>query len=145
MTTGPASVSGPDLCPTAFPDAWSALAGQLYVYGAGDSPDPTTNYPVNTTPLQIPGMMFDGSIVAMNTMLNVTDSNTCINGGIAAGKVNLANNVGFKWDANVGKSELSSTSTTFYRTGYSTCTAAGFRFARTTPAPSYPTNPSSGC
>ena len=145
MTTGPASVPSPQNCPTAFPDAWTALAGQLFVYGAGDPTDANTNYPVNTSPLEIPGMMFDGSIMAMNTMLNVTTSNTCINGGIAAGKINLNNNVGFKWDPNVGKSELSNTSTTFYRTAYSTCTSAGFRFTTTTTAPTYPANPSTGC
>jgi hypothetical protein len=102
---------------------------------------------VITSPLQIPGMMFDGSIMATNTTLNVTTSNTCINGGIAAGRINLNNNVGFKWDPNVGKSELSNTSTTFYRTAFSTCTAAGFRFANTNtvPPPAYPADPSTGC
>jgi hypothetical protein len=147
MTNNGTQVSAADCINTAFNgDTWTALAGQLYVYGAGDPADATTNYPVNTNDaVDIPGMNFNGSITAMNSTINLTDSSTCINGGITGGAVNIANNAGFKWDANIAKPTQSDTAKTFYRTGFSTCTSKGFRFSSTATAPAYPTYPSDGC
>jgi hypothetical protein len=147
MTNNGTQVSAADCINTAFNgDTWTALAGQLYVYGAGDPTDATTNYPPNTNDaVDIPGMNFNGSITAMNSTINLTDSSTCINGGITGGAVNIANNAGFKWDANIAKPTQSDTAKTFYRTGFSTCTSKGFRFSSTATAPAYPTYPSDGC
>jgi Tfp pilus assembly protein PilX len=147
MTNNGTQVSAADCINSAFSgDNWTALAGQLYVYGAGDPTDATTNYPVNASDaVDFPGLNFNGSIMATNSTVNLTDSSTCINGGITGGQVNIANNAGFKWDANIAKAHLSDTAKTFYRTAFSTCTAAGFRFSTTTAAPTYPTYPSDGC
>ena len=146
MTNNANHVTATD-CLTAFDgDGWTALAGQLYVYGAGDPADAGTNYPprINSA-LDVIGVNFNGSIIATNSTVNMTDSNTCIRGAIAAGAVNIANNAGFKWDPNVSRVFLSSASTTFYRTAYSTCTSQGFRFPDTASAPTYPQYPSDGC
>ena len=146
MTNNANHVTATD-CLTAFDaDGWTALAGQLYVYGAGDPAAADTNYPPNIgSALDIIGVNFNGAIIATNSTVNLTDSNTCIRGAIAAGAVNIANNAGFKWDGNVSRVFLSSASTTFYRTAYSTCTAAGFRHTSTLSAPTYPTYPADGC
>jgi hypothetical protein len=85
------------------------------------------------------------AIIATNSTVNLTASNTCINGSVAAGAVNIANNAGFKWDPNVDRAFLSQNSNTFYRTAFSTCGTAGLRYADTTSAPTYPTYPSDGC
>jgi hypothetical protein len=147
MTNNTATnLSAPD-CLTAFNgEPWSALAGQLYAYGAGDPADATTNFPVNNNhAVDVPGVLFNGSIIATNSTINLTASNTCVNGGITGGVVNVDNNAGFKWDPNIAKAHISQTSNTFYRTAFATCAATAFRFASTATAPTYPTNPSAGC
>jgi Tfp pilus assembly protein PilX len=146
MTNNGTQVSAADCINSAFNgDTWTALAGQLYVYGAGD-PAALNNYPVNANDaVDFPGLNFNGSIIATNSTVNLTDSSTCINGGITGGQVNIANNAGFKWDANIAKAHLSDTAKTFFRTAFSTCTARGFQFTSTATAPAYPTYPSDGC
>jgi Tfp pilus assembly protein PilX len=144
FTNNPNAVTAPD-CLNAFNgDPWTALGGQLYVYGAGDPADATTNYPVNVnSALDIIGVNFNGAIFATNSTVNLTDSNTCVHGGIVAGAINIANNAGFRWDPLIGQMFDSQTANTYYRTAFSTCAAAGF----TDPArgSTYPTYPSDGC
>jgi Tfp pilus assembly protein PilX len=147
MTNNTATnLSAPD-CLTAYSgDPWTALAGQLFVYGAGDPADAVNNYPANVgAALNIPGVIFNGSIVATNSTVNLIASNTCVNGAVAAGAVNIDNNAGFKWDPAVDQGFPPQNSFTFYRTAFSTCATAGFRLTDTSSAPSYPTYPSDGC
>jgi hypothetical protein len=146
FTNNSTAVTAPD-CLTAFDgDPWTALGGQLYVYGAGDPADASTNYPVNfNSALDIIGVNFNGAIFAANSTVNLTDSNTCVHGAIVAGAINIANNAGFRWDPRVGEMFNSQAANTFYRTAFSTCTARGFAFSDTTSSPTYPTYPSDGC
>jgi hypothetical protein len=147
MTNNTATnLSAPD-CLTAFTgDPWTALAGQLYVYGGGDPADAATNYPATVnSAVDLPGVIFNGAIIATNSTVNLIASNTCVHGAIAAGAVNIDNNAGFRWDPTVDQAHLSQNSFTFFRTAFSTCATAGFRLASTSSAPSYPTYPSDGC
>jgi Tfp pilus assembly protein PilX len=147
MTNNTSTNVTPAGCLSAFMgDPWTSLAGQLYVYGAGDPSDATTNYPANVgSSLDIPGVIFNGVVIATNSTVNLTATNACVNGAIAGGAVNISPNVGFKWDPTVDRAHLSQAGNTFYRTAFSTCTAKGFRFASTASAPAYPTYPSDGC
>jgi hypothetical protein len=114
-------------CPTAS-DAWSALAGQLYIWGAGDTGDdtvvtaPNTNHAVDLTPSG-QSMAFHGLFEAPNSTVNITHSGACINGGLAAGALNVSQNLAFTWD-NSADFVTGKSSRTYYQTAYSTCATA---------------------
>ena len=114
-------------CPSAT-DPWTALAGQLYVWGAGDTGDdtqvtaPSTNHAIDITPGS-QAMAFHGLLEAPNSTVNITHSNTCINGGLAAGALNISQNLTMTWDSAADLVTGRSTRT-YYQTAYSTCATA---------------------
>ena len=107
-------------------DPWSALAGAVFVYGAGD-PNATTNYPPKVTEIvALPGsMFFHGLLEAPNSTLDLTGTNACIGGGLAAGAVNIQGNANFSWDP-VADTVFGNSKRTFYRTAWSNCTVKGY-------------------
>lgn len=106
-------------------DAWSALAGQLYIMGAGD-PAPNPNFGNVLYPPKLnhivgltAGMLFNGLIKAPNSTLSLGNS-TCVRGGLAAGAVNVANNGNFVWDSSVDKVGFTDSSS-YFQTAFSDC------------------------
>jgi Tfp pilus assembly protein PilX len=125
--TGAWMTNGTD-CASIANDTWSAIGGQLYIYGAGDSGDatnvvaPSTNHAVDIPTLN-QSMLYHGLLEAPNSTINIQHSGTCINGGVAAGAMNIAQNLGFTWDSTADLITGKSTRT-YYKTAYSTCATA---------------------
>jgi Tfp pilus assembly protein PilX len=133
-----------DSCAVGFAkDPWSSLAGAMFIYGAGDPINTETNYPprVNSA-LGLPGQMFfHGLLEAPNSTLNVTGSNACLKGGLAAGALNVQGNANFTWDPNAD-TLIGSTLRTYYRTAWTNCNAKTNGWTGT---PAYPPFPMDAC
>jgi Tfp pilus assembly protein PilX len=137
-------------CNTWNLDPWTALAGQIYVYGAGDPDDPNTNFPVKINhAVAFPGnFIYHGTMEAPNSTFNVTGSNACVNGGLAAGALNITSNMSFTWDPTVD-TLYGDLVRTFYRTAWITCNSKTDGWVRSDPSnlslPLYPSDPMGGC
>jgi hypothetical protein len=68
-------------------------------------------------------MVYHGLLEAPNSTVNIQHSGTCITGGLAAGGLNVAQNLTFTWD---DKADLitGKSTRTYYQVGYSTCATA---------------------
>jgi hypothetical protein len=140
----PNAASNASSCPGVFgSDPWTALAGELFVFGAGDPVNATTNYPplVNFA-FDVPGgVVMQALIESPNSTVNLVSSGICIKGGLAAGQLNVATNAGFIWDSEAD-TVYGSTNRTYYRTAWSQCTVVRSSWTGT---PAYPPYPMDGC
>jgi hypothetical protein len=98
------------------------------VYGAGDSGDatnvavPNVNWATDL-PGQKQAMLYHGLLEAPNSTVNILQSGTCVTGGLAAGALNISQNLTFNWDSSADLVTGKSTRT-YYQVGYSTCATA---------------------
>jgi hypothetical protein len=140
----PNAASNASSCPGVFAgDPWTALAGELFIFGAGDPVNATTNYPPQVNfAFDVPGgVIMQALIESPNSTVNLTSSGICIKGGLAAGQLNVATNAGFIWDSEAD-TVYGSTNRTYYRTAWSQCTVTTSTWTGT---PSYPQYPMDGC
>jgi Tfp pilus assembly protein PilX len=111
----------------ADPVTQTGLAGEIYIYGAGDSPEGAAPIGYKSHAIDLPTgsgpAHFFGLMQAPNSTLNLPVNNSCIKGGIAAGGMNVAANLSFRWDQTANQL-TGSEDRTFYRNGWSNCKAA---------------------
>ena len=119
-------------CSALYTDSWTPLAGQLFVYGAAESPAGQTQSVASSLDLPNGKFLFDGVLLAPNSTLNVQGQSSCVRGALEAGAMNIAANLTFLWDSSADLI-LNPGTPTYYRTAFSQC------------VPTVGTNPMDGC